>query len=194
MKQKRLFLLSDAALREVVDQIDPARLEELAPPAWSRQPDPTMRSILAGHAKDEAWVPDVLAGRSIGEVGDTWDGDLLGDEPIGNYDRFNELATAAVTAVEENTDPLVHLSYGDYPVSNFFEHTSYFRAFQAWSIAKHLGIHFSLSPELVDLLDETATPQLDELRAIHVFGPAIEVPADADPQTQLLAKTGFWVA
>ncbi len=109
-----MFLQADAALRCVVDQITPAQLDLPAPAEWSRKKNPTLRDILASHAEDEAWLPAVLEGRTIEEVGDTYQGDLLGDDPIGNYDRLNELTTKVVTG---NLDPdkVVHLSYGDYP-------------------------------------------------------------------------------
>jgi hypothetical protein len=63
MNQQDLFLMSDAALRDVVDMIDHDQLSLAAPAEWSRKPNPTLRDILAYHAYDEAWVPDVLAGR-----------------------------------------------------------------------------------------------------------------------------------
>jgi hypothetical protein len=138
MKQRELFLQADAALRTVIDRIDPAQLTLPAPAEWSRAPDPTVRDILAAHARDEAWVPDVLLGRTIEDAGGTYDGDLLGDDPIGTYDRLNDLATGAVKE-DLNPDRVVHLSYGDFTIREYLEHISIYRAFQAWSIARQLG-------------------------------------------------------
>ena len=43
---------------------------------------PTLREIIGYHAYDDAWVPDMLAGRTMAEVGaDAFKGDLLGDDP-----------------------------------------------------------------------------------------------------------------
>jgi hypothetical protein len=190
--QQELFLAADAALREVVDQLSPADLGIAAPAAWTRQADPTLHDILAAHAKDEAWVPAVIAGTTIDEVGGLFDGDLLGEDPIGAYDRFNDEATAAASG-ELDPDAVAHLSYGDFPLSTYFEHVSYYRAFQAWSIAKLVDLPFSMSDELVEALWVSVEPQLDELRAIQVFGPEVEVPADSSRETHLLGKTGFWV-
>jgi uncharacterized protein (TIGR03086 family) len=191
MKQKELFLIADAALRSVIDRIRPEQLDLPAPAAWSRTPDPTLRSILAAHARDEAWVPDVLAGRTMDEVGDRWDGDLLGADPIAAYDAINDTTTAAVRAFDDDT-ATAHLSYGDFPVHTFFEHTTFYRTFQSWDIAKLIGLPFSLPPELVDGVWQLVEPQLEQLRAIHVFGPEVRVPADADAETRLLGKTGFY--
>ncbi len=193
MKQRDLFLMSDAALRDVIDMLDLDQLRLAVPAEWSRKSDPTLRDILAAHAFDEAWIPDVLAGRTAEEVGDRWSGDLLGADPIESYDELNDVATEA--AMREDLDPerIVHFSYGDYPLAEGFVHVSIYRAFQAWSIAHLVGLDYDLPDALVDLLWDELIPRLDELRGFGVFPPEVEVPADADKQTRLLGKTGFLV-
>ena len=192
MKQRELFLMSDAALRDVIDRIRPEQLELPVPAEWSQTPEPTLLDVVAAHAFDEAWVPDVLAGRTIDEVGDKYGGDLLGGDPLESYDRLNDAATVAVNRPID-PDDVVHLSYGDFPVTTYLEHISTYRAFQAWSIAKHIGLDYSLPPELVDALYEIVVPQIDDWRAMGVFGPAVDVPEDADRETRLLGMTGYWV-
>jgi len=191
MEQRELFLQSDAALRSVIDRIVPEQLALSAPAEWTSAANPTVRDILAAHARDEAWVGDVLAGRTIDEVGDRFNGDLLGADPITSYDRLNDAATAAV---RQDLDPaaIVHLSYGDYPLAEYLQHASIYRAFQAWSIANFLGLEYALPASLVDLLWEQILPQVDNWRQWGVFPPEAEVPADADRETRLLGTTGFW--
>jgi len=188
---QQLFLLADAALREVIDQFTPATLQLAVPAEWSTNKTTTMGGLLANHAKDEAWVPDVIAGKTMEEVGHTWKGDLLGTDPIGNYDKLNDLATAAVKKPLADGQ-IAHLSYGDLPVADFLQHTSFYRGFQAPLIAKVAGIDFHMSDDLIDALWSAVEPQIEQLRAIHVFGPPVEAPDDADRQTLLLAMTGFW--
>jgi len=192
MRQRDLFLMSDAALRDVIDRIRPEQLELPVPAEWSQTPEPTLLDVVAAHAYDEAWVPDVLAGRTIDEVGDKYGGDLLGGDPLESYDRLNDAATVAVNRAID-PDDVVHLSYGDFPVTTYFEHISVYRAFQAWSIAQHIGLDYSLPPELVDALYEIVVPQIDDWRAMGVFGPEVDVPQHADRETRLLGMTGYWV-
>jgi hypothetical protein len=188
--QQQLFLLSDAALREVIDQLTAGKLQLPVPPEWSSNKAATMVALLANHAKDEAWVPDVIAGKTMQQVGDSWTGDLLGTDPVRNYDKLNDLATAAVKKPIADGQ-IAHLSYGDFPVETFLEHTSYYRGFQAPLIAKVVGIPFHMSDDLIDALWSSVEPQVEQLRAIHVFGPPIEAPDGADRQDLLLAMTGF---
>ena len=69
---------------------------------------------------------------------------------IADYDRVHDLATAApVTADPDLGRASRHLSYGDFPRSVFYEHTSFFRAFQAWSIGHFFGDEVKLPDELV---------------------------------------------
>ena len=192
MRQKELFLQSDAALRSVIDQIQSEQFALPAPAGWSRAENPSLRDILAYHAFDEAWVPDVLDGRTIDEVGDKHAGELLGDDPVAAYDRINDLATAAVLA-NDDSEATAHLSYGDFTMGEAFEHMSIYRAFQAWSIAKFIGLDYSLPSALVEGLWERVMPNVETWRSMGVFGPEVEVPADADRETQLLGKTGYWV-
>ena len=193
MDARELFLLSDAAFRSVVDRLTPADLERAAPQEWTRTPNPTIRDILAAHARDEAWVPDLLAGRSVEEVGDSWSGDLLGDDPIGNYDAINDKATAAMSAPGLDQTMTVHFSYGDYSFSEGVPHIVSFRAFQAWLLARFVGLDFHLSPELIGGLNELLLPTVPELRAVGAFPPAVEPPAGADAETVLLCEVGFWL-
>ncbi|MFO7691174.1 MAG: hypothetical protein R6W83_11595 [Cryobacterium sp.] len=200
MKQRELFLQADAALRSVIDRLTPEQLELPAPAEWTRVSHPLLRDIIVDHARDEAWVPAVLAGRTIEEVGENFPTNLLGDEapsddPLGDYlinkyDRLNDIAAASVRE-DLNPERIVHLSYGDYPVGDYLLHASCYRAFQAWSIARFVGLDFELSAELVDSLWEQVVPQIDDLRALGVFGPPVEVPGGSGREIKLLGLAGI---
>ncbi|TFD46556.1 hypothetical protein E3T55_16970 [Cryobacterium frigoriphilum] len=201
MKQRELFLQADAALRSVIDRLTPEQLELPAPAEWTRVKNPLLRDIIADHARDEAWVPAVLAGRTIEEVGEDFPTNLLGDEapsddPLGDYliDKYDRLNDIATVAMREDLDPerIVHLSYGDYPLREYLLHVSCYRAFQSWTIARLVGLDYEMPEELVENLWEQIVPRLDDWRAMGVFGPPVEVAAGADRETELLGLTGFW--
>jgi len=191
MDTDELFLRSDAALRDVIDRIDPADLTRPAPAEWTSTPDPTFRDILLAHTYDEAWVPDVLRGRSSADGDDLRGADLLGDDPIAAYDARNDAATAAVRA--GGYAETFRFSYGDYSAAEGLAHLATYRAFQAWLIAKHLGIPFHFTPELIAGLEQHVVTFADEWRQWGVFPPAIDPPEDADDETRLLCAVGYWI-
>lgn len=193
METRDLFLASDAALRTVVEQLTPADLDRAAPAGWSRAKASTLRDILALHARDEAWVPDVLAGKTIEEVGTTWDGDLLGDDPIASYLDLNLKAEEAALGLFLDFDSIVHFSYGDYTMAEGFIHLSTYRATQSWQIANLVGLDFRLPDDVIVGMNEHVVPHIDEWRALGVFAPAKPIPEGADAQTVLLSTLGIEV-
>ncbi|MFB3978446.1 hypothetical protein [Microbacterium proteolyticum] len=191
MKADELFLHSDAALREVIDQLDPADFSAPVPKEWSELESLTLLGSLGRHAYDEAWIPDVIVGRAAADGDPFADADLLGDDPIASYDALNDAAGAAVRS--GGFAETFRFSYGEYPATEGFAHMATYRAFQAYSIAKHFGIPFHLSPELIEGLNEHVVPHADAWRQWGVFPPAIEPPAGADEETRMLCAVGYWV-
>jgi uncharacterized protein (TIGR03086 family) len=193
LNEQQVFMLADRALASVVDQIRDDQWEMQVPPDFPiAQEDQgvTLRKVVNYHAYDEAWVPDILAGRTMDEVGsDKFDGDLLGENPKVS---FAALVEAACAAVEQLDDPerTTHLSYGDYPAREYLTHITSFRGLRAYDIAKVIGADTTLPSDLVQGLWEQIEPSAEDWRALGVFGPRVEVPADASLQDRLLGLTG----
>ena len=97
MAEPDVFQLADRALARVVAQIVPDQWEMILPSSFatrSRPEPPSLRTLVNYHAYDDAWVPDMLAGRTMEEAGASkFDGDLLGVAPI---ERFEEIGRAHV--------------------------------------------------------------------------------------------------
>jgi len=75
MTEQHIFVLSERALADAIGQIKDHQWNHRKPEwfATGRQGDPSLREIVNYHAYDSAWVPDVLAGRTIAEVGDAYE-------------------------------------------------------------------------------------------------------------------------
>ena len=125
----------------------------------------------------------------MAEVGSTYDGDLLGDDPKGGYRRYSERAIAAALQLQD-PEKVVHLSYGDFPAREYFKHITSFRGFRAYDIARWIGIDTSLPPALVKGLWDEILPEIDVWRQIGVFGPPVPVPDNAPLQDRLLGMVG----
>jgi uncharacterized protein (TIGR03086 family) len=189
--EQRTYVLSEQALAEVIEHIPDGRWEELSPEWFHTGPRGrhTLRAIVSHHAYDTAWVPDVLSGRTIAEVGDAHDGDLLGTDPRSAYRRLSERAIAAAEALED-PERIVHLTYGDFPAREYLTHITSFRCFRAYDIARWMGASTDLPTELVQGMWDELLPHIEDWRRLGVFGPAVPVPEDAPLQDRLLALVG----
>ena len=193
MSEPEVFVLADRAINRVVAQIRDDQWSMEVPPDFARrQADrtPTLREIVNYHAYDDAWVPDMLAGKTMAEAGsDNFKGDLLGDDPSGNFAAIVEKAVAAAQRLDD-LERTVHCSFGDFTARAYLWQANNFRALRAHDIARVIGVDPDLPEELVRGVWEEISPHAEEWRAIGVFGPAVPVPKDAPLQDRLLGLTG----
>lgn len=193
MKEQDVFILADQLLNDVIQQIQDDQWDIQMPESFATKAtgaNTTLRDVINYHAYDEAWVPDMLAGRSMEEVGkDAFDGNLLGDDPKGNCATLSKKAIVAAKELDD-LDQTVHFSYGDYPAREALKHITSFRGLRVYDIAKVIGADTDMPPELVQALWDQISPNIDEWRSLGVFPPAVEVPEDASLQDKLLGMTG----
>jgi uncharacterized protein (TIGR03086 family) len=145
---------------------------------------------LVNHLVNEAvWIPPLMEGRTVAEVGDRFDGDLLGSDPIGAWDRAAEAAIESMSrpGVLENT---VHVSFGDIPGREYCSQLFTDYVIHGWDLARGIGAEDAIDPAFAAQLYEQAAPRAEEMRTWGVFGDHVEVPEDADLQTRLLAIYG----
>jgi len=192
MSEQEIFVLADQTLKSVVDQIKDDQWAMEMPPSFARrgQSKVTLREIINYHAQDDAWVPDMLAGKTMDEVGKAkFDGDLLGDDPKTSFAKIVETACAAAQAFDD-PDRNVHCSFGDFKAREYFWQINMFRGLRAHDIAEVIGTDSKLPTDLVQGIWDEVSPHAEEWRAIGVFGPKVEIAEDADLQAKLLALTG----
>jgi uncharacterized protein (TIGR03086 family) len=193
MNEAEVFVLADRALNRVVAQIRDDQWDTEVPPNFARrQTDrrPTLREIINYHAYDDAWVPDMLAGKTMAEAGmDNFKGDLLADDPKGNFEAIVDKATAAAKGLDD-FERTVHCSFGDFPAREYLWQANGFRTLRAHDIARMIGADPRLPEELVQGVWDEIRPRAEEFRAIGVFGPAVPVPDDAPLQDRLVGLTG----
>jgi hypothetical protein len=195
--EPELFILADRALDRVVQQINGDQWD-LPIPEWIRtgrvsRDGLDLRTLINYHAYDDIWVPDMVAGHTMAEVGATkWkDEDLLGADPKAGFSAIVESAvTAAANVTAHQLTQTAHLSFGDFTIQEYFWQITQFRAFRAYEFAVLLGADPTLPDDLVRGLWDQLQPHVEQWRAIGVFGPAIAVPESASLQDKLLALSG----
>lgn len=148
-----------------------------------------VRELVNHLVGEDRWAPPLLAGRTIAEVGDAFDGDLLGDDPIGAWDVAAADAIKAVDA-EGSLDATVHLSYGDVAGRDYVMEIATDHVIHAWDLARAIGGDERLDPGLVETCAAWFAGREEAYRVAGAIGPRVPLPEGADPQTQLLATFG----
>ncbi len=144
---------------------------------------------LVNHVVNEvSWIPDLIEGKTISEVGSKYDGDLLGDNPLEAWQQAADAALKSV--IPEILDKTVHLSFGDFKAREYLAQVTADLAIHNWDLAIAIHTDTVIDPELLTVVKETFLPMAEGARESGVFGQEVEVPGDASEQTKILAATG----
>lgn len=169
-----------------------ARVHSVASDSWTAAtpcPDWDVRALVNHVLAEVRWAVPLLAGRTIAEVGDRFDGDLLGDDPVG---RWDDAAQDALAAVDDPgaMDRTVHLSFGDFPGREYAMQLFADLLIHGWDLSVATGQVTRLDPEQVRACAEWFGGVADGYRQAGAVGPRVDVPDGAGPQERLLAAFG----
>jgi uncharacterized protein (TIGR03086 family) len=143
---------------------------------------------LVNHVVGESlWTAPLLEGKTIAEVGDQFDGDVLGDDPAAAASRA---AGEALEAAELHLPGggQVHLSYGDEDMHEYVRQLIADYLIHSWDLAKATGGDTTLDADLVGEVAAWFADREDLYRSGGAIGPRTE--AGGDPQSDLLSAFG----
>lgn len=144
---------------------------------------------LVNHVTGELlWLVPLLEGKTIADVGDRLDGDILGDDPVATWSGAVSAAKQAISAVDPAAT--VHLSYGDRTADEYTFEVGADVLIHTWDLARAVGADERLDAALVDAVAAWFPAQEDMWRGAGVIGERPSVSSDADSQTKLLAAFG----
>ena len=148
-----------------------------------------VRALVNHVVAGNLWVPELVAGHSIEEVGDVFDGDVLDDDPLGAYDASAGPAEDAFRGAGVMDAP-VKVSYGPVPGSVYCGHRFIDVLIHGWDIAASTGQDSALPVDLVEACRQVVEPQEQLLVGSGMFGGGVDARPDGDPQARLLATLG----
>ena len=134
------------------------------------------------------WMPSFLASAGGPQLPS---GPSVDDDPVGAWttmsDGIQALLDDPVAAASEIDHPRTGThalsdAIGTFFLGDVLVHT--------WDLARATGLDETLDPDEVSRMLRGMEPLDDVLRASGQYGPRVEVPADADEQTRLIAFTG----
>ena len=168
------------------------RVRQVAPDQWHRPtpcPDWDVRELVNHLVYEQRWSVPLFAGATLAEVGDRFDGDLLGADPEGAVADAARQAEAAV-ATPGALDQMVHLSFGDTPAVEYAWQMLAEYLVHGWDLAVATGADPRLDPETVHAVSGWFAEREGPYRLAGAIGPRVEVPAGSDEQDQLIAAFG----
>jgi uncharacterized protein (TIGR03086 family) len=189
-----ITMLIDSNVQEIYDRCAAefaARVHAVGA-SWDRPtelPGWDVRDLVHHLVYEERWTPPMLAGSTMAEVGDRFEGDLLGDYPVTAFDEAAAEALAAVQA-DGVLERIVHLSFGDHPGLEYVMQLSADHLVHAVDLARALGVDETLEPEVTDAVLAWFEPMEDMYREYGVIGPRVEWAAGAGAQARLLGMMG----
>jgi uncharacterized protein (TIGR03086 family) len=149
----------------------------------------TVRDLVNHLVADQLWVPSLLAGATLDDVGDRFDGDVLGDDPAGAWDSAAEAAREAFLG-DGVLERAVHLSHGLVPARQYGWQLTVDAAVHSWDLATALGLPNPVTEALAERLTDVVRPQVDDWQGLGRFGPPVAVGRRAGAAARLVALLG----
>jgi uncharacterized protein (TIGR03086 family) len=143
---------------------------------------------LANHVTSEnLWTVPLMEGATIEEVGDRFEGDVLGDDPVGSA---LTAARGAITCVADQlpVGGTVTLSFGETPKEEYAMQLAADNLVHGWDLAVATGGDTRMDPHLVHAI----SGWFDEREELYRGGGAITTrhALSGDAQHDLLARFG----
>ncbi|MHC0431967.1 TIGR03086 family metal-binding protein [Streptomyces sp. O3] len=152
--------------------------------------DWTVRDLVNHLVVEQLWVPPLVQdGETVASVGDAFDGDRLGADPVAAWDDAASAAHHAFRAPGA-LDRTVSLSYGDSSAAHYCGQLVTDLVVHAWDLSRAIGADERLPDDLVRSAVREVSPYAADLAKSGLFAPPVEPPSGADVQTKFLCLLG----
>lgn len=169
-----------------------AAVRAAGPGDWTRDTpctDWSVRDLVNHLASEQLWVPHLLAGATLDEVGTRYDGDVLGDDPLSVWEK----ASAAAREAWLSPGALrrtVHVSFGLAPAEEYGWQMTLDLAVHGWDLATALGRPNPVPDVLAGRLLDVLRPMIDDWQGLGLFDPPVAVGRSAAAPDRLVALLG----
>jgi uncharacterized protein (TIGR03086 family) len=183
MDVREIYSICSAGFAERVHAVGDRWSDPTPLPGWD------VRELINHIVNEERWAPPLFGGSTVEAVGDRFDGDILGEDPLATVDEAATEALAAVR-VEGAVEGVVHLSFGDHPGEEYAMQLAADHLVHSFDLARAVGADETLDPQAVDAVLHWFDGTEAAYREMGVIGPRVEVPDGAGAQAQLLSRFG----
>ena len=148
----------------------------------------TVRDLVNHLVGEHLWAAHLLRGETPDEVGDRYDGDLVGEDPVAAWASAEESSMAAWKALDSLDQP-VSVSAGQTSAGAYAEEMLLDLVVHGWDLARGAGQDEAMDRAAVAHVLDFASANADSWKDAGIFAPPIEI-TSTDPQDRLLALLG----
>ncbi len=146
-----------------------------------------VRALVNHVTYENLWTVPLMRGATIEEVGDRFEGDVLGQDPVGTA------LTAARDAMDTASEELpkggtVHLSFGETPTEEYAMQLAADHLIHGWDLAAGIRGDTRMDPDLVEAVTVWFDDNEASYRGAGAIGARRQLTGDA--QHDLLARFG----
>jgi uncharacterized protein (TIGR03086 family) len=167
-----------------------ARFDAVGPDQWQEDTpcaDWDVRTLVNHVVGEELWTVPLVDRATIADVGDRFDGDVLGEDP-STVARTAALEAVAAVDQQLQSGGIVHLSFGDVPIEEYVLQLTADHLVHSWDLAAATGQSRELDAGVVEGVAAWFADREALYREAGAIGPRVEAPDD--PASQLLAGFG----
>jgi uncharacterized protein (TIGR03086 family) len=180
-----------AAFRSALRRFD-ERVAAIHPTQWHSATPATdwdVRTLVVHLTVEHLWVPELLGGATLVEVGDRFDGDVLGDDPKAAW-RSASAGSLAAWSEPDVLDRTVELSSGPAPAAEYCRQLTLDLTVHSWDLARAIGFAEEMPNDLTGFVVAYARDEVPKWQGLGLFAPPLDTAICADDLTELLAITG----
>ena len=181
------FLSAQSAFGSVVHQVGADQWSSPTPcTEWD------VRALVNHLVYEQLWAKPMLEGAAVDEVGDRFDGDLLGSDPIAAWESAAKESAAAFSAPAA-LDRTTSSSRGPLPARQYIAEMTMDLLVHRWDLGQGIGDEQRFTADelaQVEAMVAAMEPMQEQLQAAGIFGPPVAVDDADDAQTRALAAMG----
>jgi uncharacterized protein (TIGR03086 family) len=151
-----------------------------------------VRALVHHLLYEQRWVPSLFEGLTIDEIGDQFEGDLMGEDTSQWPDLLaSSIGQAhAIVAQPGSLGRTVHLSYADVPGQEYVTQLTVDLAIHGWDLARATGQDETLDPDAVAVLLPWAEANVNMLAGTGLFSAPIDTGSSVRDDVRLLGLLG----
>lgn len=166
-------------------------MHDISTDQWS-SPTPCtewdVRTLVDHLVYETLWVPDLVTGATLADVGDRYEGDRLGGDPVTSWTSARTAAAEGVRAA--TLDVPVHTSGGELTADEYLTQMLFDAAIHGWDLATSIGADHTIPDDVARDLKAWFAPQVDQMVAARIIAEPVSVSSEADAATRLIALSG----